>query len=240
VTELIGKLMVEVQEYLNLYLWIDIKCTCYFERSCSVGMIAYCNNERELKFQTNDKVFSPKAIDVGTISMLSKVDFAPTDKILDLGCGYGFVGIYAGQFVCPSQVIMSDISDDALRLAEENIALNHMNGIKVIKSNGLDHVDDSEFTLILANPPYHEDFSVPKNYIEKGYKKLVVGGKMYLVTKRKEWYKKKLITVFGGTKIYEINGYYVFVAEKKEYRKQIDKKSVNHLSRKIERKKSKK
>lgn len=203
-------------------------------------MIVYNNNEVELKFKTNDKVFSPKEIDTGTLSMLSKVDFVPTDKVLDLGCGYGFVGIYAGQFICPSQVIMSDISDDALRLAKENIALNNMNGIKVVKSNGLDNIDDSGFTLILANPPYHEDFSVPKNYIEKGYKKLAMGGKMYLVTKRKEWYKKKLITVFGGTKIYEINGYYVFLAEKKEYRKHVNKKNVNHLSKKLARKKLKK
>lgn len=203
-------------------------------------MIVYNNNEVELKFKTNDKVFSPKVIDTGTLSMLSKVDFVPTDKVLDLGCGYGFVGIYAGQFICPSQVIMSDISDDALRLAKENIALNNMNGIKVVKSNGLDNIDDSGFTLILANPPYHEDFSVPKNYIEKGYKKLAMGGKMYLVTKRKEWYKKKLITVFGGTKIYEINGYYVFLAEKKEYRKHVNKKNVNHLSKKLARKKLKK
>ena len=115
-----------------------------------------------------------------------------------------------------------------------------MNGIKVVKSNGLDNIVDSGFTLILANPPYHEDFSVPKNYIEKGYKKLAMGGKMYLVTKRKEWYKKKLITVFGGTKIHEINGYYVFLAEKKEYKKHVDKKNVNHLSKKLARKKSKK
>lgn len=202
-------------------------------------MIVYSNNEVKLKFQTNDKVFSPKAIDVGTISMISKVDFVPTDKVLDLGCGYGFVGIYAGQFICPSQITMSDISDDALRLAKENIALNNVDGIKVVKSNGLDNIDDFGFTLILANPPYHEDFSVPKNYIEKGYKKLAVGGKMYLVTKRKEWYKKKLITVFGGTKIHEINGYYVFVAEKKEYRRPTNKKNVNHLSKKLARKKSK-
>ncbi|MDO4291908.1 MAG: methyltransferase [Eubacteriales bacterium] len=201
-------------------------------------MIVYKNNGVELKFQTNDKVFSPKAIDAGTISMLSKVNFAPTDKVLDLGCGYGFVGIYAGQFISPSRITMSDISEDALELAKENIALNHVNGIKVVKSNGLDHIEDSGFTLILANPPYHEDFSVPKNYIEKGYKKLTVGGAMYLVTKRKEWYKKKLIAVFGGTKIYEVNGYYVFMAEKKEYRKQTDKKNENHLSKKLARKKS--
>lgn len=206
-------------------------------RRRSIEMIVYSKNGVELKFQTSDRVFSPKAIDDGTISMLSKVNFVPTDKVLDLGCGYGFVGIYAGQFISPSRVTMSDISDEALKLAKENIAINNVNGIKVVKSNGLDNIDDSGFTLILANPPYHEDFSVPKNYIEKGYRKLAVGGKMYLVTKRKEWYKRKLITVFGGTKIYEINGYYVFVAEKIEYRKKMDEKNVNHLSKKLIRKK---
>lgn len=52
-------------------------------------MIVYNNNEVELKFKTNDKVFSPKAIDTGTLSMLSKVDFVPTDKVLDLGVVMG-------------------------------------------------------------------------------------------------------------------------------------------------------
>lgn len=202
-------------------------------------MIEYCNNGVKLFFQTSDKVFSPNAIDAGTISMLSKVNFVSTDKVLDLGCGYGVVGIYAAQFICPSQITMSDISDDALKLTKENIVLNKVNGINVVKSYGLDNIADSEFTLILANPPYHTDFSVPKNYIEKGYKKLAVGGKMYLVTKRKAWYKNKLIKVFGGTKIKEINGYYVFESEKKEYRKQSHKKSASHMSKKLARKSKK-
>lgn len=203
-------------------------------------MIVYNDNEMELKFHTNDKVFSPKAIDIGTKSMLSIVSFAPTDKVLDLGCGYGVVGIYAGQFVGPSQVTMSDISEDALKLAKENVLLNNMDGIKIVKSNGLDDIDDSDFTLILANPPYHEDFSVPKNYIEKGFKKLTVGGKLYLVTKRKEWYKKKLINVFGGTKIHEIDGYYVFEAERREYKAKVVKNDIKVFSKKIERKNNRK
>lgn len=201
-------------------------------------MVVYRDSELELKFNTNDKVFSPNAIDIGTISMISKVNFEPADRVLDLGCGYGFVGIYAGKCICPSQITMSDISDDALKLAKENIVLNNVNGINIVKSYGLDNIDDSDFTLILANPPYHEDFSVPKNYIEKGYKKLVVGGRMFLVTKRKEWYKKKLISVFGGTRIYEINGYYVFEAEKREYIRPKTKRKENHLSKKLARKKS--
>jgi len=59
------------------------------------------------------------------------------------------------------------------------------------------------------------DFSVPKMFIEKGFNRLRIGGRMYMVTKRKLWYKNKLISIFGGVKIWEIDGYYVFMSVKK-------------------------
>lgn len=199
-------------------------------------MINYNESNLNLKFKTNDKVFSPKSIDKGTLSMLSQVKFSYEDKVLDLGCGYGFVGIYAGQFVNPKKITMSDVSDDALVLARSNTVLNNLPEINVIKSNGLDEIPDNGYTLILANPPYHTDFSVAKNYIEKGYKKLTVGGKMYIVTKRKEWYKNKLISIFGGVKIIEINGYFVFMSEKKATVSLRHRTKKTHLSKKLSKK----
>jgi len=100
-------------------------------------------------------------------------------------------------------------------------------------------VEESDFTLILSNPPYHADFSVPKHFIEGGFKKLVAGGKLVMVTKRLDWYKNKLISVFGGVKVYEINGYYVFVAEKRTLTPKAKKKATNGLSRKLQRKQQK-
>lgn len=195
-------------------------------------MIYYEENTIHLKFKTDSTVFSPSNIDNGTLSMLSLVKFDENDKILDLGCGYGFVGIYASQFIPVEQIVMSDISDNALNLAKYNIAINDAEGIKIIKSNGLDNIEDNDFSIILSNPPYHEDFSIPKNFIESGYKKLKYGGKIYMVTKRKKWYKNKLISVFGGVKITELNGYYIFVAEKREnYQKKNKNNDKNHLSK---------
>ena len=55
--------------------------------------------EIPLSFQTESSLFSPKAIDSGTLAMLSSVDFLPSDKVLDLGCGYGVVGILAAKLV---------------------------------------------------------------------------------------------------------------------------------------------
>lgn len=109
---------------------------------------------------------------------------------------------------------MCDISEIAVNLAKRNAELNGVPNIDTRISNGLDNIIENDFTLILSNPPYHTDFSVAKHFIESGFKKLKIGGRMVMVTKRLEWYRNKLSSVFGGVKVQELNGYYVFIAEK--------------------------
>jgi len=191
-----------------------------------------------LEFETNDKVFSPSNIDRGTLAMLSQVEVTKEDKILDLGCGYGIVGILASKLVGCENVVMCDVSEDAVALSKDNAKRNNVENIKIILSDGLNNIEEEGFTLILSNPPYHVDFSVPKGFIEQGYKKLLLGGKMYMVTKRKDWYKNKFISVFGGVEITELDGYFVFIAEKRIHKSknQIVKTKDNNLSKKLKRK----
>ena len=54
-----------------------------------------------------------------------------------------------------------------------------------------------------------------KKFIEKGFNRLRVGGRMLMVTKRRDWYLNKLRAIFGGVRVREIDGYFVFVAEKR-------------------------
>lgn len=189
-----------------------------------------------LKFETNEEVFSPSGIDRGTLAMLSQVEFTKEDKVLDLGCGYGPVGILASVLIGSDQVVMCDISPKAVETSRKNGCLNGIEHLNVVESNGLDAIEESGFTKILSNPPYHVDFSVPKNFIEKGYKKLAVGGTMYMVTKRLEWYKNKLTTVFGGVKVIEMDGYYVFIAEKRNKSKKSGNEKKPQMSKKLARK----
>jgi 16S rRNA (guanine1207-N2)-methyltransferase len=177
-------------------------------------MITGIINCIKLIFETAGASFSPSSIDRGTLAMLSVVDFSPSDKVLDLGCGYGTVGIYAAKLIGHENIIMSDIDETNVKLAEKNAKLNNAGGIKVILSDGFKNIQDKDFTVILSNPPYNSDFSVAKHFIEKGFNRLQIGGKLYMVTKRKDWYKNKLTAIFGGTKIYEIDGYYIFCSEK--------------------------
>ena len=176
----------------------------------------------DLIFETSDTLFSPKKIDAGTLAMLSKAEFKPDDKVLDLGCGYGVVGIFAAKLIGPEHVVMSDIAEDAVSISRKNAILNGVKGISVYESDALSGMDDNDFTVILSNPPYHADFSVPKRFIEKGFNRLKLGGRMYMVTKRKQWYFNKFKAIFGGVKLYEVNGYFVFMAIK------MDNSYANH------------
>jgi 16S rRNA (guanine1207-N2)-methyltransferase len=171
-------------------------------------------NTIELTFETSKELFSPKAIDLGTEFMLSKVEFTSADKVLDLGCGYGVVGILAAKLIGPERVVMVDNNAEAIKMTKENAIINQVADVMILESDGLSKVVDYNFTLILSNPPYHVDFSVPKHFIEKGFNHLKIGGKLFMVTKRKDWYKNKLVSVFGGVKIWEENGYYLFMAQK--------------------------
>lgn len=184
-------------------------------------------NGVKLRLKSDGRLFSPKSIDAGTLAMLTGVSdcfdklrqseaAGETDryKVLDLGCGYGVVGIYlAKKYNCV--VFLSDIDETAVELAKENCQLNGVDDAHVFKSDGFSEVNETGFNAIMSNPPYHTDFSVAKSFIEKGFNRLVIGGSLFMVTKRYDWYKNKLTSVFGGVKIREIDGYYVFCAEKR-------------------------
>ena len=195
----------------------------------------------DLVLNTNEEVFSPTAVDKGTRAMLSFIEFKENDKVLDLGCGCGVVGILAAKQIGADKIVMCDVSENAVQLAKLNAAANGVEGVTIRLSDGLKEISETGFTLILSNPPYHTDFAVAKGFIEDGFKKLAIGGKMVMVTKRLDWYRNKLSSVFGGVTVKEKDGYYVFLAEKRGNRKpKKEKKNEQVMSKKLQRKYGKK
>lgn len=170
---------------------------------------------QQVSLETRPGLFSPEHVDRGTLSMLSHVKIASGMRIMDLGCGCGVVGIVAAKIAGEENVFMSDADPMAVETARRNAERNGVGGVQVCVSDGFQSVDASGFDLILSNPPYQTDFSVAKGFIEKGFNRLKIGGKLYMVTKRRAWYKNKMISVFGGVEIRETDGYYVFIAERR-------------------------
>ncbi|MBR5279645.1 MAG: methyltransferase [Clostridia bacterium] len=187
-----------------------------------------------LRLETAPDLFSPAHADKGTLAMLSLTSFDASDRVLDLGCGVGIVGIYAAR--CGASVMMTDFDAHAVCIARENCASNGVS-CEVLQSDGFSAIEPGRlFTQILSNPPYHTDFSVAKRFIEGAFRHLEIGGRLFMVTKRLDWYKNKLISVFGGVRVHELDGYYVFIAEKRSARPPVKNKSAPTLSKKLARK----
>ena len=140
-----------------------------------------------LRLETSRGLFSPRAIDEGTLAMLRRISFTPDDKVLDLGCGYGVVGVFAAKLIGPARVWLLDNDTAAVAQATANLALNQVEGAACVVSDGFADFAQSGFTKIICNPPYHADFSVPRRMIEKDFNRLVIGGALWMVTKREAW-----------------------------------------------------
>jgi 16S rRNA (guanine1207-N2)-methyltransferase len=171
----------------------------------------------ELRFETTPSLFSPSRLDRGSLALLSRIRFEPSDKVLDLGCGYGLFGICAAKVIGADRVWMVDNDPIAVDCALRNLALNRVEGASVAISDGFRNLRETGFNKIVCNPPYHADFAVPKHFIEKGFNRLVLNGAIYIVTKRRTWYENKLRTIFGGVRTSEVDSYFVFEAIKRSF-----------------------
>ena len=178
----------------------------------------YGGSRRTFHIKASDRMFSPRCPDKGTAAMLSLCSFGPSDNVLDLGCGTGIVGLSA--IASGARATLCDIDPEAVRYATENVKNNlseeELTRLDCVVSDGYGSVLDRTFTKILSNPPYHTDFSIAKKFIEGAFDHLVLGGELYMVTKRLDWYRNKIVSVFGGVKVTESDGYFIFRAEKRD------------------------
>ena len=176
------------------------------------------NGTQEFELESPARLFSPGKPDEGTLAMLAQVGLEAGQTLLDLGCGSGLVAIWAAKQLGGENVSMIDVDPLALETAKRNTKNNGFGNIQAFRSDGFANYTISELDWILSNPPYHADFSVAKSFIEKGFNRLKVGGRMVMVTKRELWYKNKFIAVFGGVKIARSDDYFVFTAQKRTAR----------------------
>lgn len=199
-------------------------------------------NDTVLHFNTDSRLFSPNSIDKGTLAMLQNTLITAEDKVLDLGCGYGFVGVYIASLMPVQKIVMCDVDPIAIEYARENARLNGLQHLEIIQSDALESIKDFDFSVILSNPPYHTDFSVAKRFIEQGFAHLQQNGRLVMVVKRLLWYKNKMTSVFGGVRIKQIDDYYVLTAEKRSElgQRKIDKKIKPKHQKRMEKTRSNK
>ena len=185
----------------------------------------------ELALETAPSLFSPRRIDPGTLAMLSCVELGAGDHVVDLGCGYGVVGILAAKLIGADRVVMIDNDPVAIEVAKRNAVRNGVADVTIVLSDAFDALDATGFSHVLCNPPYHVDFAVPKRFIEKGFNRLRIGGAFWLVAQRASWYRNKLRATFGDVREHEIGRYRVFSAVKRSQRYARRAKAQRHGTR---------
>ena len=101
---------------------------------------------------TSSGIFSKDRLDKGTELLINSAIIKQDSKVLDLGCGYGIVGIAIAKNNSSTNVLMSDINERAVKISKKNIRFHKLNNLEVRKSNVFDAIPET-FDTILLNPP---------------------------------------------------------------------------------------
>jgi len=142
------------------------------------------------KFYTSSSTFSKEHIDPGSELLADTMIIFEESKVLDLGCGYGVLGIVAKK-VCPeSEVWMSDINELAIKYSKINATLNEVD-VQIVKSNIFESINE-KFDIIITNPPYTAGKDVIKEFIKQSYEHLNSPGVLQLVATKKFRYVEQL------------------------------------------------
>ena len=110
---------------------------------------------RKLSFKTDRGVFSHGSIDFGTRTLAETMKIPPRARVLDLGCGYGVLGIVARLMTPDAKVTMVDINSRACALAAENAETNRAGDVEVVCGDAAETMAVRMFDVILLNPPVH-------------------------------------------------------------------------------------
>lgn len=168
----------------------------------------------EFTFISDAGVFSKTRVDTGTKLLIESVDFQGAKRVLDLGCGYGPIGIVVAKFMPDSTVTMVDVNGRAVELANLNIQLNNILNATVFCGDGFLPIRSEKFDLILTNPPIRAGKAVLYRLIEESVEHLNPGGRFCSVLRTKQGartYRNQMDTVFANTiELAKGSGYRVF------------------------------
>jgi 16S rRNA (guanine1207-N2)-methyltransferase len=136
-----------------------------------------------LTFQVDSAVFASHGLDPGTALLIEALTVAPTDRVLDLGCGWGPIGIAAAKSAPQGHVVMTDVNRRAIGLARTNLALNAVRNAEVRSGRLFAPVATESFEVIATNPPYHAGRPQILELLTEAPRHLVPGGRLIMVGK---------------------------------------------------------
>ena len=154
-----------------------------------------------LTFVVDTGIFSSHGLDPGTALLIENLTVRPTDRVLDLGCGWGAVGVAAAKSATEGHVILTDVNRRAARLARENLERNRVRNAEVRVGSLFTPVRGEQFDLIATNPPFHAGRELVLRILLGAPEHLRPGGRLVLVGKGSQgirFYQEWLETHWTG------------------------------------------
>ena len=175
---------------------------------------------RVIALQSDNGVFSKDKIDEGTFAFLKViVPLRLSGKILDIGCGYGPIGLTIALTSPEARVDLADVNTRALALCEKNAKLLGLSQrVTVLQSDVYKNIEGT-YDSIVVNPPIRAGKVVTYAMYDGAFTHLIDGGSLFLVIRKNQGApsaSKYIESIFGNiTLLDRSKGYYIYQAEKR-------------------------
>lgn len=170
------------------------------------------------RFVSDAGVFAKGGVDFGSRTLIEAMDIPHDAEVLDVGCGYGPIGLAAARLAAKGHVTMIDVNSRAVELAKENAAVNGVNNITVLESDLFSALEDRKFDVVLTNPPIRAGKATVHAIFEGAYERLRSGGSLWVVIQKKQGApsaKEKLESLFSRVEeVTKDKGYRIYRAVK--------------------------
>ena len=183
-----------------------------------LGIIRTHLRGKPFEFLTASGVFSKKRVDLGTRLLIESMILPKSGCVLDIGCGYGVVGIAAAVFNPDLHVVMVDVNMRAVRLARRNAEINNVQNVTIMHGQLYEPIKGFSFNCVLSNPPVSAGIETVKAIIT-GAAEYMSNEALFQMVIRSKIGGKRLFTIlenaFGNVRILaRQSGYRVLISEK--------------------------
>jgi 16S rRNA G1207 methylase RsmC len=154
-------------------------------------------------------VFSHRHIDTGARALINTMQLLPGQRILDLGCGTGVVGLAA---LCRAEnvrVLAVDANPRALQCAIRGAERNGLVGLEAALDATGDSIPAGEFDVVLANPPYFSHYKIADLFLRMAHGALRQHGLVHVVTKTTDWFVEQMPAYFTDVAAQPVKAYWV-------------------------------
>ncbi|MDW0113395.1 class I SAM-dependent methyltransferase [Sporosarcina saromensis] len=173
----------------------------------------------QLRFKTDAGVFSKGEVDFGSRLLADAFRMNETEgNLLDVGCGYGPIGLSVAASFPDRTVHMVDVNERAMALAKENAEMNGIQNVEIYPSDALSSVEMEGFSAILTNPPIRAGKETVFSIYDGAFSKLANGGVLWVVIQKKQGAPSTIAhleDLFGNVETVEKKkGYFILKAQK--------------------------